>query len=89
MERKDMQPLVTKVLSSWVESAEIPADLDHRRRLARVLLRQAARIVLNAGASAQTFMVLCLECVQQEMKEEKYPTADLFPSVPKDSKEIN
>jgi hypothetical protein len=89
MERKDMQPLVTKILSSWVESTEIPGDLDHRRRLARVLIRQAARIVINAGASAQEFMMLCMECIQQEGKEEKYPTGDLFPSVPKDTKEVN
>jgi hypothetical protein len=34
-------------------------------------------------------MMLCMECIQQEGKEEKYPTGDLFPSVPKDTKEVN
>lgn len=84
-----MQPLVTKVLSAWVSEADFPKDMDHRRRLVRVLLRQAARMVLTTGANANTFMALCLESVQQEMKEEKYPTADIFPAPPSDPKEVN
>jgi hypothetical protein len=89
MERKDLQPLITKAITEALNAAEVPPDQDHIRRVVRVLLRQAARVAINHGCPINAFLGLAHDAFKTETGEKEYPTANVFPEVPKDEKEVN
>lgn len=87
MERKDMQPFVGKVLADAFEKAEVPMDLDHSRRLVRVLLRGAARIALRFEVSLPIWTAMCVDMMITESKTE-YP-AEIPGGLPEEDKKPN
>lgn len=75
MERKELQPLVgTAVKAALAAVSDTP---DHRRRVARCLVRIAARIILPF-APPQAVLGLCAQAIHDELNDSS-PSETPFP----------
>ncbi len=86
MERRDLQPLVGQAIGQALTTANVPLDGDHRRRLVRVLLRAAARLVIDVGVPAPVFIAMAVEALGREANT-SFPAA--VPETPKPAAELN
>ena len=65
-----MQPFVGKVLSEAFVKANVVMDVDHSRRLVRVLLRAAAQMAIRFGVPLPMFVAAATEAMLKEIHTE-------------------
>ena len=66
MERTELQHLVGGAIGHALAEARVRLDQHHRRRLARVLLRIAGRLALDAALPHGLFMALAFDALASE-----------------------
>ena len=65
-ERVELQQHVSEAVCAKFTELGAALTGDHARRLARVLMRMAARIMINHNAGPGDFLGLAMLCLQQE-----------------------
>jgi len=86
MERKDLQQLIgVAIEKALAEAGVTQLDGDHVRRLIRVLLRAASRLVIEAGAPLAWLAATSVEAFLQEVQTQSPAKVPALGNVPADA----
>jgi len=70
MRRVELQDIIDTALAGVYQANSIKLHFDHKRRLARVLLRCAARLAMSCGCPPLAFAGMALQCYMEETPRE-------------------
>ena len=79
MRRIEMQKVLGQTVVGKLIAIGLPMDEDHTRRFVRVVLRMAARVLIDLKAPPEVFLRLATQCYLEELKA---PEPSVIPRLP-------